>query len=334
MTYLVKTMSETLEFFYDEKRGICYRNEYSDTVHLLTDEAEGEMDVCCEENLHLVCQSKKGELLYFCYRMGQWHRRVLLNSKREEPCFFNLRLWGEKKGIRLFYGLEHQGENLLVCQPLDGTPQPLAKISEKRFLLRKDSAGCLYLIYRQGEESFFQCYRYGNWTNAKSLGRGRISDALFTRPQTAHLAITEHGNLFYASLVEGEIKEKIPVTRGEFEPVLLYYENSLWMLYENRGRVFYWKKGEKSPVAMITGSSPELFHLRVAEGRELARRAYGCRRQNQINLFLCSKIPEETEQNSFSDDCIIELTKLKLRLDSLEDTVRKMQNKLIIPPEK
>ncbi len=334
MSYLVKTKSETLEFFYEKRRGICYRNELSDTVHLLTDEAEGEMDVCSGEDLHLVCQSKKGELLYFCYRMGQWHRRVLLNSKREEPSFFHLRLWETKKELRLFYVLEHQGENLLVCQPLEGSPEPLAKISEKNFLLRRDSAGCLYLIYRQGEESFFQCYRYGNWTNPKSLGRVQVSDALFTQPQTAHLAIIEHGNLFYASLEEGEIKEKLPVTRGEFDPVLLYYENSLWMLYENRGRVFYWKKGEKSPVAMITGSSPELFHLRVAEGRELARRAYGCRRQNQINLFLCSKIPEETQQKSVSDDCMIELTKLKLRLDSLEQTVRKLQNKWMIDHEK
>ncbi len=325
MSYLVKTKSETLEFFYEKRRGICYRNEFSDTVHLLTEEAEGEMDVYSNEDLHLVCQSKTGELLYFCYRMGGWHRRVLLTSKKEEPCFSHLRLWETQKELRLFYVLEHEGEHLLVCQALDGTPEPLAKISEKKFLLRGDSAGCLYLIYRQGEETLFQTYRYGNWTNPKSLGKGRVSDALFTQPQTAHLAITDHGNLCYAALEEGEIKETIPVTRGEFAPVLLYHENNLWMLYENRGRVFYWKKGQKGPIAMITGSSPEVFHLRVSGGRELARRAYGCRRQNKINLFLCSRIPEETQQKSFSDDCLIELTKLKLRLDSLEQTVKKMQ---------
>ncbi|MBE7042535.1 MAG: hypothetical protein E7399_03460 [Ruminococcaceae bacterium] len=321
MSYLVKTKSETLEFFYEEKRGICYRNELEDTVHLLTEEATGEMDVCSGENLHLICQSKKGELLYFCYRMGQWHRRVLLNNKKEEPCLFHLRLWQDDKELRLFYILDHQGELLLVCQPLDKTPQPIAKISEKQFLLRKDRSGCMHLIYRQREESFLQTYRYGNWMNPKSLGNILVLDALFTQNQTAHLAIQEHGNLFYASLKEGEIKEKLPVTRGECLPVLLYYENSIWILYENRGRVFYWKKGEKSPVSMITGSKPELFHLRVCGGTELVRRAYGCRRQHQINLFLCSNIPEES-QKSFSDDCMIELTKLKLRLDILEETVR------------
>lgn len=333
MAYLVKTKSETLLFFYDEKRGLCYQSELDgDKMNVLTEEAQGEFDVYVDEALHLVCQSKKGELLYFCYRMGQWHKRLILNSKKGEPAAHCLRLWGGEQEYRLFYVLEYGGEYLLICHPLDGgRPQPLAKIVRPSFLLRTDPAGCLYLIYEKEGEAVSQCYRYGNWSNPVSLGEFQVEDALYTQIQTAHLALTRGGSLFYASLEDGIVKETVPVTRsGQSKPVLLFYEDSLWILYEERGRIFYWKKGERAPVAMITGTQPDLYHLRFFGGseRETARRAYGCRVRGKVNLFIASKIPE-AKQQSFSDDCRIQLTKLKLRMDSMEQTMRQLQKELL-----
>lgn len=323
MSYLVKTKSETLLFFYDEKCGICYRNELEDAVNQLTDEADGVMDVCAgNDDLHLVCQSKKGELLYFCYRAGQWHRTVLLNSKREEPSFFCVRLNVRQDELRIIYGLEHQGKNLIVFQLLEHPPVVLAETSEKTFLLREDSAGCLYLIYRFREETQMQCYRYGNWSRPESFGNIKVNDALFQHNQTGYLAFTEQETIFYAFVKAGKIEEKIQVAKAGKQPVLMEYQDAVWILYENRERIFYWKKGEKNPAAMITGVQPELFRIRTAEGREPMRLAYGSRYRNRVNLFLCSEIPR-AKPISFSEQAMIELTKLKLRMDALEETVRK-----------
>ena len=333
MRCLVKTKSETLLFFYDEKRGLCYQSEMDgEKINILTEQAQGEFDVYADDALHLVCQSRQGELYYFCYRMGQWHRRLILNSKKGEPAARCLRLWGNEKEYKLFYVLEYGGDYLLICQPLEsGRPQPLAKLDRPSFLLRTDPAGCLYLIYEREGEAASQCYRYGNWTPPVTIGEYQVEDALYTQTQTAHLAVSRGGSLFYLSFEDGEVKETIPITRsGQTRPVLLFYENSLWMLYEERGRIFYWKKGERVPVAMITGTQPELFHLRFYQGteRETARRAYGCRVRGKINLFIASKIPE-AKQQSFPDDCRIQITKLKLRLDSLEQSVRQLQKDLL-----
>lgn len=326
MTYLVKTKSETLLFFYDPKRGLCYQNESEDTVHLLTEEAEGTMDVVWEEDLHVVCQSKKGELIDYCYRGGVWHRRVVLNSKYETPCVRHLRLWKQDRELWMFYSLDHKEETLLVCQPLSGTPQPLAKITHPEFFLRQDRGGCLHLFYRQGEQTLFQCYRYRHWSNPFVLGGGVVADVLLTKNSCGYLVLKEHGTLFYARFEEGELKEKVPIVRGDVTPCLLEYEKEIWMLYEERGRVFYWKKeGGKSPSAMITGSEPRLYFLRAREGEERVRRGYGCKRHHQVSLFLCSEMPL-WDKNTLSDDCLIQMTKLKLRVDALEQRVRQLEN--------
>lgn len=333
MKCLVKTKSETLLFFYEEKRGLCYQSELDgDKIHLLTEDAQGEFDVYADDALHLVCQSKGGELFYFCYRMGQWHRRTLLNSKKGEPAVRCLRLWGREGDYRLFYVLEYGGEHLLICHPLEGgRPQPLAKLPRPSFLLRSDPAGCLYLIYEREGESISLCYRYGNWGSPVSLGEFRVEDAIYTQTQTAHLAASRGGSLFYLSFENGAVRETVPITRsGQNQPTLLFYEDSLWLLYEERGRIFYWKKGERAPVAMITGTQPELFHLRFLNGaeRETACRAYGCRVRGKVNLFIATKLPEGKRQ-SFSDDFRIQLTKLKLRIDSLEQTIRQLHKELL-----
>ncbi len=323
MAYLVKTKSETLIFYYDKNRGICYRNEQEDTVHILTEESEGIMDVVATDEIHLVCQSKKGELLYFWYHIGQWYKRVILKSKHEVPSFHYLRLTQLNADVTLFYILEHQGQYLLVCHPLKGIPEPVTQVSGRRFLLRKDKYENLYLIYRKGEESFYQCYGNGKWSQAFLLGNVEVADGIFTEEHSAHLACFQKGNLFYFRLEHKKITEKYEVAKGEWTPALLFYENKIWVLYEERGRLFYWNKNGKNPVSLITGNQPRLFHIRVDGEREKIRLAYGCQRGTRISLFLCSSIPMKTDSERTKESAI-ELKKLKLRIEALEQEIRQL----------
>lgn len=323
MSYLVKTKGEILVFYYDKSRGICYRNQQEDTIHILTEDTDGTMDVIVTEEIHLICQSKKGELVYFCYHSGQWYQRVVLKSKQEIPSFHYLRLCEVNSRLTFFYILEHQGQSLLVCHPLKGTPTPVTRVSGRRFLLRRDTEGNLYLIYKRGEQSYCQCNSNGKWSEAYLLGRFDVADGIFTGRHSAHLACFQQGCLFYLYLEQQKIQEKREIVKGEWSPALLFFENKIWVLYEEKGRLFYWKKDGKSPVSLITGNLPQLFHIRADGEKEESRLAYGCFRGNQIFLFLCSVIPVKKDVGKKAES-EIELTKLKLRIESLEQEVRRL----------
>lgn len=340
MKCLVKTEQERVLFFCEQGRGLCYRREEDAGVSVLCDRCQGEFDVLAGEELQVACQDDAGNLYFYTQRSGQWRRRLVLSSKREEPAASCLRLWEGEESHFLFYLLESRGERLLICHPLEeGRPRALAKVEGANYLLRADPAGCLSLVYDQGG-AMLRRYRYGSWGEPVLLGDFHVEDALFERPDAAHFAVSRGGSLFYLWWQEGQVRERLPVTRsGQLCPVLLQYEESVFVLYEERGRVFYWKKGERAPAAVIAGGEPELFHLRFSHGGEagLARCAYGNRLRGRVNLFLVGRLPE-TKKPVFSDSGVIELTKLRLRLEALEQRMKRLESlekaqRMPVPPK-
>lgn len=336
MNFYVKTNTGAIHFFHDAHKGICYRNAVSPVrTEALFAEAEDDFDLLCDQQgrIYLICQSKAGEIIYFVQNAGQWHRQVILKSKNATAAASQFKLLANEDGVHLFYLLRHNDEILLVRQPLpSGQPEAVARLSQPRFLARRDEAGCLYLLYPSIDhdgEYVLSVYRFGNWNPPRPIGGGyTVEDAQFTGYMTAHLSLFKNNNLFYATLGENGLDMPVHIAMSKRPAsVLLFYEDTLWVLFDQNGALYYWKKSERpfTPSRIISSAYPQLFQVRLIDGMEfeIGGQCYGNLVQNRVNLYILSNLERKKDAPSKTvpDSTSIELTKRTLRTEAALQTV-------------
>ncbi len=276
--YIVKESSgREWYFFFREKSGICYANLINKRLpsfDILFSEGMGDFDVIVDINdsLHLICQDKRGNIVYLVSRNDKWLKYVILESKSQNhyPKHFKILLVNDS--INLFYVIDHNEDKLFVHQILSSSNQPpevVGVISESAFpfYVTHDGDGDIYAYYMNtaAENRIGYCKYLSSkkvWLEFSALEELAYSPqppyVMFSSDNVIHAVYIKKAdkgfNIIYNSNLDkyldinshinsDNVKSASEVIIAsildlDFPPVIILTSNRLWLVWSNNHNVF------------------------------------------------------------------------------------------------
>ncbi len=247
-------------FFVKPFYGLCFRKKegarFLPFEVLLPDILEDFYVLSAENELHLVCQDKTGNILYLLYQDGVWQKSVLLESKTGASYPKHFSLLTTSGYVNLFYVILYKEKYMLIHQVLnmpDKTPAVIDRIvfGSPPYLVSKTVGTDLAIIYENEAGRFGSCtYRWSKKEFSRHL-------PLYPEmnPKIAGLLAEENGKIRYAAFISAgnfknlvyfEQKEDgsytLPVTvyldcPQDAEPVFCRDQDKLYLLWKEHGSV-------------------------------------------------------------------------------------------------
>ncbi len=302
-------------FYYDSNNGICFSrlNAKGELQHsgVLADESPDDFDVICDNNncIHLCCQSKEGDILYFRYKNSEWEKTTLLTSKSNSTNKKHFHLFSINGWINILYILEYRGKHMLthhIPERNNGEPEVVDYIGNS-YTATTDNSDNIYVYYDSEMNSAFGCKMY-KWSQKKWLEFCHKPN--YDNCDTLLASFDLENKL---SIIAEKSKEIHFITddgtdniisTGE-RPVLLSINNTHIAQWLYRGRVYsaisvngaiFNKSGEYPINKRFT---PELYRISHSNKDLRCEYCYGYRSSDGIILFelndLCSGTNEQPE---------------------------------------
>ncbi len=202
--------------FYSPKQGLCCRavkENVLGTREVLIEHIRPDFDavIDAENNIHIVCQDRKKNILYFFYHGEKWEKRIILQAKEGTEAYAGqFRLFYRSGYLRMTYVMEHKGEKLLCAHELhteNSVPQVLDVLDSERdgyavtLNQSSDTVLCYYSKERQALGTQTYLWSQKKWGTFERI-EGKIAPPIdlqiYADPQdTLHLCYKSNGTLYY-----------------------------------------------------------------------------------------------------------------------------------------
>lgn len=317
-----KTKSGNYCFYTD---GGLYVLDSSGKKALLCTDCTEEFDLCADDDITLVCQSKEGDIFRFSKSGSEWTKSVILKSRSRRASAFGMRIFQIGDVYHLVYGLNHGEEKLVVHQLLSGgSPCVITKIFGSEFFVRRDETGCLYVICEIADSLWhFFTYRSGGWSASEELSENsKIEDVMCTGYKSFCTAERYPDGLFFKC---GEDEFAVPGVR----PEIVQTAAGFAVFSEVDGKTVYTTKEKTTKI--LNGGAAVDFKVRMVGGAEYCV-CDGCRGsflRGRPHLYLIDGV--KPQKPSVSEGARLELTKRMIALESRIAALEKAVSNLCNP---
>lgn len=347
--YLVKQSYGCMRHFCHNSSGICFctmTDAHTTEYDVLLEGGQSDYDVLIDDSdtIHLICQNSQGDIIYLKNEEQDWRKYTLLKSKSPSAYpkdFRNLRVgnW-----ISIIYAVDYKGKRLLSHHILENSDVPNAiDYAVGEFACTRDEYGNIYLFYTNsagvsGWRRFIWSRKeWSEFTSAAA--NGNIKNPHIYVNEKVHIAAVAEGNVVYIS--GGD--EKMLAEEGTC-PIILKNEASLYIMWKSMRDQRVWASLSNDngstfqrPTEFMAGrfAPVKLFGLACTSFEQYdARQCYGYIKDNTISLFLLgnfmriSRTPPKAVVPEVKKDADIGLTKMKIQLQQMSDTMSKMEFRL------
>lgn len=177
--------------FYSPKQGLCcqqVREHRLETKEILIEHIRPDFDavIDAKDNIHIVCQDKKKNILYFFYHQEKWEKRIVLQAKEGAEVYAGqFRLFYRNGYLRMMYVMEHKGKKLLCSHELyeeNTQPQVLDVLDDEYsfYTVTQNQAADTVLCYYSKEKQALGTQTY-LWSQ-KKWGGFEIIDERISPP--------------------------------------------------------------------------------------------------------------------------------------------------------
>lgn len=345
MNCFVKESYGVIWHFYHNAHGICYCKMIDENIteyNVLLADGQDDFDVLIDDSncIHMVYQNKEGDILYANHFNGQWRKTTLLESKSREYYPKNFILKRINNWLNILYCIEYNGRKMLTHQVIDstrGTPEVIDCIKDN-FCTTQDSAGNIILLYYSETHKSYGKRRFvwskKKWDEFEVIPQLEGSNNIFLFCDTEdilHILYDKNFNIY--EFCDGAEK----MTGTGQKPVMFQQKENV-IMWEGvaDNKIYIKKEGDNAPTVIMSGSfsRPTRFGLRYTtyEDGLIAECCpgniiNGSVRMYGINnfFFVAHSSPANYTNNENSNKEYIEIQKLKIKIDKLNDMVEKLQ---------
>ncbi len=301
MNCIVKlTNNDSWYFYHDESNGICFSrlNSHGELQEsgILSGDSPDDFDVICDDknNIHLCCQNKTGDIVYFRYKSNVWDRTVLLKSKSNTTNKKQFHMYSINGWINIMYILEYRGKNMLthhIPERNNGEPEVVDYIG-RSYTSTVDKSGNIYVYYDSEINSAFgyKTYqwsqkRWSEFTSTPNYDNCDTLLAMFDNDNSASVISERNKEIHFIRNNNDTI-----ISTGE-KPIMLSVNNSCIAQWIYHGRLHSaisvnggnFNKSGEYPVNKRT--IPELYRISYFNNEISAEYCYGYRSGDRIILF-------------------------------------------------
>ena len=346
MNCFVKESYGALWHFYHNAHGICYckmNDENITEYNVLLPEGQEDFDVLVDDSncIHMVFQKNDGDILYANHFNGQWRKTTLLESKHKEYYPKKIALRRVNNWLNVLYCIEYNGRKMLTHQLVDtnlGSPEVIDCIKDE-FCCVQDSSGNIILLYYSEIHKSYGTKRYvwskKSWEEFEKLKLSEDCKNLFLfcdKDDNLHILYDKNFNVY-----EFYNGEEVLLGTGQ-KPIMFFYRENTVMwegVYDNK--VYVKKQSDNAPTVIMSGSfsKPVRFGLRFTTYEDnltadccLGNIINGSVRLYGINNFFVVSHTSPISINGAKEDdnlAYIEMQKLKIKIDRLNEMVEKLQ---------
>ena len=344
--YLVKRSYGFMWHFCHNSSGICFcsmTNSHITEYEVLLPGGQSDFDVQIDDSdtAHLVCQDSGGNIIYIKNEDKVWKKFTLLKSKTASAYPKNFKIIRVGNWINIIYTVESGGKRLLSHHILENSDIPNAvDYAMGDFDCTRDEYGNIYILYTNSEGSAgWRKFLWSRkeWSDFTAVSKnGRLSKPYIFVDEKIHITASVEDNIIYIS----ETEEKI-IAEGGTQPIIIKDEDCMYIMWKSLkdGKVWACMSSDKGrtfqkPAEFMAGRfvPAKLFALSCTTFEKCAsRHCYGYIKDNAISLYLLgdflkiSKTPPRPEMPEVKKDADIELTKLKIQLQHISDSMSKLE---------
>lgn len=312
--------TEGYYLFYSPKQGLCCQGVRENRLgerEVLIEHIRPDFDAVIDgmDNIHIVCQDQKKNILYFRYQREKWEKKVILQAKEGAEVYADqFRLFCKSGYLRMTYVMEHKGEKLLCAHELyEESSAPLVLDILDRtysgYAVTQNQASDTILCYYSKEKQALgtQTYlwsqkKWGNFETVSKQVSPPIDIQIYADPRdTLHLCYKSKGTLYYRRkefrFEHAAWNEEQPLIRRQSgyssAPAFFCAGEQLW-LCQTVGTALSattcplrggeWSKMQEIPNSRTAKRVLFLLHSAASSGA-MSSLHYGFIRNNQIKLL-------------------------------------------------
>ena len=346
MNCFVKESYGALWHFYHNAHGICYCKMTDENIteySVLLSEGQEDFDVLVDDSncVHMVFQTNGGDILYANHFNGQWRKTTLLESKNKEYYPKKIMLKRVNNWLNVLYCIEYNGRKMLTYQLVDtnlGNPEVIDCIKDD-FCCVQDSMGNIILLYYSEIHKSYGIKKYiwskKVWDEFEKIKLQEECKNLFLfcdKDDVLHILYDKNYNVY--KFLQGE---EILLGTGQ-KPIMVFQRENI-VMWEgvSDNKVYVRREGDNAPTVIMSGSfsRPVRFGLRFTTYEDdlvanccLGNIINGSVRMYGINNFFVVSHTSPISVNSVKEDnnlAYIEMQKLKIKIDRLNEMVEKLQ---------
>jgi len=346
----VKESYGALWHFYHNAHGICYckmNDENITEYNVLLPEGQVDFDVLVDDSncIHMVFQTKDGDMVYANHFNGQWRKTILLESKSKEYYPKKIVVRRVNNWLNVLYCIEYSGRKMLTHQIVDselGSPRVIDCIKDEFFCVQDSMSNIILLYYSEIHKSYgFKKYIWSKkeWDEFEKINLPKEAKNLFLfcdKKDDLHILYERNFNIY--RFFEG--KEELLGT-GQ-KPIMVYQRENI-VMWEgvSDNKVYVKREGDNAPMVIMSGSfsRPVRFGLKYTTYEEdfvadccLGNIVNGSVRMYGINNFFVISHTSPININATKEDdnnlAYREMQKLKIKIDRLNEIVEKLQMKV------
>lgn len=300
--------------------GICAKKlNSSEEMTVVFDNGCFDFDVISDFNqtIHLICQDKNGNVMYFIYTNSVWQKKCLLVSKNATPYTKSFKLIKVKNLLFTLYTIVKDSRSMLVCQHLNSENTPIVC----DYITNAPRSFFTYLHTNSDIDIFYQNssgvlgYKKYIWSK-KDFGAfcelcdGGISP--FAVSESEFAALCGNKIIFFDGNTQYEIYNSFG---NELSSIVCYKTNSeLFIMWQQGHLTFYSKRlanGFSPPSRfLVPFGAASLFEIKTASENPIY--LYASVQQNKINLLSPSSVINLEDFFSFSKTDKLDIIMQKL----------------------
>ena len=340
--HFVKLSHGAIYHFCRNNQGICFcvmTDERIREYEILLQNGREDFDVLVDDSdtIHLVCQDDTGSIIRLKKEGEVWEKYTVLQTRTPTSYAKNFNLQRVGSWLNILYTVEHKGHKMLSHQIIGQSENPDAVDYIKgNFSVAQDDTGDIYALYTNisgvlGWRKFLWSKK--EWTEFNAVStRGELTSAHIFVDETVHITGITDNSILYI----GNGCEQVIGTSGT-TPIFMKVRGALYIVWENRrdGRVWASLSNDggltfQLPTEFITGrfAPVKCYHVAATSAEKIKTDfCYGYIRDNAVILYLLNgffnvtKFPPRPTVTAERKDPSVEVTKLKIQLDKLSETV-------------
>lgn len=261
--YIIKqSTGKVINIFHKENTGICMsvlgkKNMWLENMPVIKDALPNfALHTDEADNIHILCQDRHGNILYWIYNNSTWNVTPILNSKNPSPYNKHLDIAYINKSMYFFYLLEYSGNRLLSFQTQKShenlsNPKVIDYVDTSKFPFKiaQDGNNIFYIFYCFVDEKYHQL-GYKKFISAKEQwsefvpltsyqGESEILSVIIDSKKTIHVCWQKSTPAKFELIHSFKTIES-----DKWEENLLYTSNSAFydsalVVIENR-MIVYW----------------------------------------------------------------------------------------------